>query len=227
MRGVIGKKLGMTQLFDQEGNLIPVTVVEVAPNHVLQVKNANGKDGYNAVKLATGESSGKNLTQPELGVFKAAKVAPQKTIIEFRLTDKEIAAFKTGDTIDGSVFVEGALVNVKGVSKGKGFAGVIKRHKFKGAKESSHGTHEYERHGGAIGAGTYPGRVFKNKRMAGHMGDENVTVRNLKIVGVYADQNLILIKGAVPGGVNGILRIFETKPKAPRKTVQPSAAKKK
>jgi large subunit ribosomal protein L3 len=227
MRGVIGKKLGMTQLFDQEGHLIPVTVIEVVPNHVLQVKSANGKDGYNAVKLATGTTTGKNLTKPELGVFKAAKIPPQRTIKEFRLTEKEVAAFKTGDSIDGSIFVEGALVNVKGVSKGKGFAGVVKRHKFKGAKEVSHGTHEYERHGGAISSGTYPGRVFKNKRMAGHMGDENVTVRNLKVVGVYADQNLILLKGAVPGAVNGILRIFETKPKAPRKTVQPTAAKKK
>lgn len=226
MRGVIGKKIGMTQLFDQDGNFVPVTVVEIAPNHVLQVKTANGLDGYNAVKLATGEARAKILTRPELGVFKAAKLAPQRTIIEFRLSDAEIAQFKRGDVIDGSMLVEGALVNVKGVSKGKGFAGVMKRHGFKGAKESSHGTHEYERHGGAISAGTYPGRVFKNKRMAGQMGNANCTVRNLKVVGVYADENLVLLSGSVPGGNGSIIRIFETKPKKVRKVVQVTAKKK-
>ncbi|MCB0257485.1 MAG: 50S ribosomal protein L3, partial [Anaerolineae bacterium] len=121
MRGVIGTKLGMTQLFDEDGNLIPVTVVQVAKNHVLQVKTEAGKDGYNAVKLATGESSGKNLTRPEMGVFKAAGVAPQKQIFEFRLSAAEVAAFKQGESIDGSILVEGAKVDVKSVSKGKGF----------------------------------------------------------------------------------------------------------
>jgi len=226
MRGVIGKKIGMTQLFDQDGNFVPVTVVEIAPNHVLQVKTANGKDGYNAVKLATGETRAKVLTRPELGVFKAAKLEPQRTIIEMRLSDAEIAQFKQGDVIDGSMLVEGALVNVKGVSKGKGFAGVIKRHGFKGAKESSHGTHEYERHGGAISAGTYPGRVFKNKRMAGQMGNANCTVRNLKVVGIYADERLVLLSGSVPGGNGSIIRIFETKPKKVKKVVQATAKKK-
>ena len=227
MRGVIGKKLGMTQLFDQDGNSVPVTVVEIAPNHVLQVKTASGKDGYNAVKLATGETTAKNLTRPELGVFKAAKLAPQKTIVELRLTAAEVAQFKQGDVIDGSLLVEGALVNVKGVSKGKGFAGVMKRHAFKGAKESSHGTHEYERHGGAISAGTYPGRVFKNKRMPGQMGNANVTVRNLKVVGVYADEHVVLLSGSVPGGNGTLIRIFETKPKKVKKVIAPTTAKKK
>ncbi len=226
MRGVIGKKLGMTQLFDQDGNFVPVTVVEVQKNHVLQVKVANGKDGYNAVKLASGDTSGKNLTRPEKGVFKAADVPPKRTVVEFRLSDAEIAQFKQGDVIDGSMLVEGALVDVKGVSKGKGFAGVLKRHGFKGAKEATHGTHEYRRHGGSIGMGTYPGRVFKNKRMPGHMGHENVTVRNLKVMGVYADENLVLISGSVPGPNGGIIRIYETKPKA-RKKIMPTAGKKK
>lgn len=226
MRGVIGKKIGMTQLFDQDGNFVPVTVVEIAPNHVLQVKTAGGKDGYNAVKLATGETRAKNITRPELGVFKAAKLAPQRTVIEIRLSDAEIAQFKQGDVIDGSMLVEGALVDVKGVSKGKGFAGVVKRHGFKGAKESSHGTHEYERHGGAIGANTYPGRVFKNKRMAGQMGNANVTVRNLKVVGVYADERLVLLSGSVPGGNGSVIRIFETKPKKAKKVVAVATKKK-
>jgi large subunit ribosomal protein L3 len=226
MRGMIGKKLGMTQLFDQDGNLIPVTVIELAPNHVLQVKSASGRDGYDAIKVATGETTGKNLTRPELGVFKAAKLEPKKTVIEFRLTAAELAQFKQGDVVDGSFFVEGARVDVKGVSKGKGFAGVIKRHGFKGAKEATHGTHEYRRHGGSIGQNTWPGRVFKNKRMPGHMGDENVTVRNIKIVGLYLDQNLMLLGGSVPGGNNSLVRIFETKAKKVKKIVAPTAKKK-
>jgi large subunit ribosomal protein L3 len=225
MRGLIGKKLGMTQLFDQDGNFVPVTVVEVAPNHVLQVKTENGRDGYNAVKLASGHTSGKNLSRPEKGVFKAADIAPQRTVVEFRLSDAEVAHFKKGDVIDGSMLVEGALVDVKGVSKGKGFAGVLKRHGFKGAKEATHGTHEYRRHGGSIGMGTYPGRVFKNKRMPGQMGNENVTVRNLKVMGVYADERLVLLSGSVPGANGGIIRIYETKKKAPKK-IQPIAKKK-
>jgi large subunit ribosomal protein L3 len=227
MRGIIGKKLGMTQLFDQDGNFVPVTVVEVAPNHVLQVKTAAGKDGYNAVKLAAGAARTKNMPRPEQGVFKSAKIEPQKTVIEFRLSEAEIAQFKQGDVIDGGMLVEGALVDVKGVSKGKGFAGVIKRHGFKGAKESSHGTHEYERHGGAIGMNTYPGRVFKNKRMAGQMGNANVTVRNLKVVGIYADENLVLLSGSVPGAAGSIVRIFETKAKKEKRVVAAPTAKKK
>lgn len=226
MRGVIGKKLGMTQLFDQDGNQVPVTVIELQPNHVLQVKTASGKDGYNAVKLAAGDIRAKTLSKPELGVFKAASVEPKRTIIEFRLTEAEVAQFKQGDKVDGSFLVEGALVNVKGVSKGKGFAGVMKRHGFKGAKEATHGTHEYRRHGGSIGQNSWPARVFKNKRMAGHMGDENTTVRNLKIVGLYLDQNLLLLSGAVPGGTNGVVRIFETKPKLKKKNFTPVAKKK-
>lgn len=226
MRGMIGKKLGMTQLFDQDGNHVPVTVIELQPNTVLQVKTKAGRDGYNAVKLAAGEVRAKTLSRPELGVFKALEVEPKRTIVEFRLSDAEIAQFKQGDLIDGSFFVEGARVDVKGVSKGKGFAGVVKRHGFKGAKEATHGTHEYKRHGGSIGQNTWPARVFKNKRMAGHMGDENVTVRNLKIVGLYLDQNIMLISGAVPGATNSVVRIFETKPRAPKKIIAPVAKKK-
>jgi large subunit ribosomal protein L3 len=226
MRGMIGKKLGMTQLFDQDGNLVPVTVIELTPNHVLQVKSQSGKDGYNAIKVAAGETSGKNLTRPEHGVFKAAKVEPKKTVVEFRLTAAELAQFKQGEVLDGSFFNEGTRVDVKGVSKGKGFAGVIKRHGFKGAKEATHGTHEYRRHGGSIGQNTWPGRVFKNKRMPGQMGNENVTVRNIKVVGLYVDQNLMLLGGAVPGATGSLVRIFETKPAKAKKVVAPTAKKK-
>lgn len=226
MRGIIGTKVGMTQLFDQEGNFVPVTVVKVTPNHVLQVKSTGGKDGYNAVKLASGETRTKNMSRAEQGVFKSAKIPAQKTIIEFRLTEAELATFKQGGTIDGTMLVEGAFVDVKGVSKGKGFAGVMKRHGFKGAKESSHGTHEYERHGGAIGMNTYPGRVFKNKRMGGHMGNANVTVRNLRVMGVYGDENIVLLSGSVPGANGDVVRIFETKPKKAKKAAVVATKKK-
>jgi len=227
MRGIIGKKLGMTQVFDQEGNSIPVTVLEIAPNHVLQVKTAAGKDGYNAVKLATGEVRAKTISRPEQGVFKAAKIELQRTIIEFRLTDAEIAQFKQGDVLDASFLIEGALVHVKSVSKGKGFAGVLKQHHMKGAKESTHGTHEYRRHGGSVGMGTYPGRVFKNKRMPGQMGNANTTIRNLKVMGIHTDERLLLLSGSVPGGNGSTVRIFETKPKkVVKKIVAPTTKKK-
>jgi len=227
MRGIIGKKLGMTQVFDQEGNSIPVTVLEILPNHVLQVKTTKGKDGYNAVKLATGEVRAKTISRPEQGVFKSAKIELQRTIIEFRLTDAEIASFKQGDVLDASVLTEGALVHVKSVSKGKGFAGVLKKHHMKGAKEATHGTHEYRRHGGSIGMGTYPGRVFKNKRMPGQMGNANVCIRNLKVMGIHTDENLLLLSGSVPGGNGSIVRIFETKPKKVivKKVVAPTKKK--
>lgn len=226
MRGVIGRKLGMTQVFDPDGNQIPVTVIEVVPNHVLQVKTAGGKDGYNAVKLATGETTGKNMTRPQKGVFKAANVPFQRTVAEFRVSDEEIGQFKQGETVDGTLLTEGARVDVKGISKGKGFAGVVKRYGFKGAKESSHGTHEYLRHGGAISMGTYPGRVFKNKKMAGQMGNASVTVRNLRVVAIHPEDQVVLIAGSVPGGNGSIVRIVETKPRI-RKRIAPVAVKKR
>ncbi|MCC6624912.1 MAG: 50S ribosomal protein L3 [Deltaproteobacteria bacterium] len=224
-RGLIGKKLGMTQIFDQDGNLVPVTVIELTPNHVLQVKTKAGKDGYDAVKLAAGEVKAKNLSKPELGVFKAVGVQPKKAIVEFRLTAEQIAGLKTGDQIDASIFAEGNLVNVVGTSKGKGFAGVMKRHGFKGAKEMTHGTHEYERHGGSIGANTWPGRVFKNKRMAGQMGNGRVTVRNIKVVGVHPDEHLLLLKGAVPGAAQSLVQVYETKPKKAKIKIAPTKKK--
>ncbi len=208
-RGIIGKKVGMTQLFDHDGNMIPVTIISAEPNAVLQVKTKTGKDGYTAVKLAHGAIRPSLLTRAQLGVFKSAGVEAKRTVAEFRLTDTEAAAIKAGGTVGVSIFTEGTKVNVIGTSKGKGFAGVIKRHHFKGAKEATHGTHEYRRHGGSIGMGTYPGRVFKGKRMGGHMGDAQVTVRNLKVIAVDTDNNLLVIKGAIPGANRGIVKIVE------------------
>ena len=180
------------------------------------------------MKLATGDKTAKNMSRAEQGVFKAAGVPFQRTVIEFRLTEAEVAQFKQGGSVDGSMLVEGALVNVKSVSKGKGFAGVLKKHHMKGAKEATHGTHEYRRHGGSIGMGTYPGRVFKNKRMPGQMGNANVCIRNLKVMGVHTDENLLLLSGSVPGGNGSIVRVFETKPKkvVVKKAVAPTTKKK-
>jgi large subunit ribosomal protein L3 len=208
-RGMIGKKVGMTQLFDHDGNLIPVTIISAEPNAVVQVKTAKGKDKYTAVKLAHGAIRPSLLTLPELGVFKNAGVEPRRTVAEFRVTEAEAAGFSQGGVVTVALFNEGARVNVIGTSKGKGFQGVVRRHGFKGAKEATHGTHEYRRHSGAIGMGTYPGRVFKGHRMGGHMGDEQVTVRNLKVIAVDTENNLIVIRGAVPGAANGIVRVVE------------------
>lgn len=216
-RGIIGKKVGMTQLFDHDGNMIPVTIISAEPNTVVQVKTKSGKDGYTAVKLAHGAIRPSLLNRPQLGVFKAIGVEPKRTIAEFRVTEAEAAGLSAGGTIDVSIFNEGGKVNVVGTSKGKGFAGVVKRHGFKGAKEATHGTHEYRRHGGSIGQGTYPGRVFKGKRMGGHMGDERVTVRNLRVIAVDPSENLIVLRGAVPGAPNGIVHIHEVPPRAKKK----------
>jgi large subunit ribosomal protein L3 len=206
-RGIIGKKLGMTNIFGPRGNLIAVTLIQAGPNTVIQVKDKGGKDGYDAVKLGFGEKKLSRCTRPELGVFKAAGVEPTQVVQEFRLAEGEVAEYKAGQVLDAKIFREGQRVDVTGTSKGRGFAGVIKRHGFKGAKEATHGTHEYKRHGGSIGQSAYPGRVMKGKRMAGQLGNTRVTVRNLEVVGVFADDNLLLIKGAVPGPTNGIVRL--------------------
>jgi large subunit ribosomal protein L3 len=216
-RGMIGKKVGMTQLFDHDGNLIPVTIISAEPNAVVQVKSSNGKDKYTAVKLAHGAIRSALLTRPELGVFKSAGVEPRRTVAEFRVTEAEAAAFKQGGVVTVSLFNEGARVNVIGTSKGKGFQGVVRRHGFKGAKEATHGTHEYRRHSGAIGMGTYPGRVFKGHRMGGQMGNEQVTARNLRVVAVDVENHLIVVRGAVPGAANGVVRVLEQTAKAKAK----------
>jgi large subunit ribosomal protein L3 len=214
---MIGKKVGMTQLFDHDGNLIPVTIISAEPNAVVQVKSSNGKDKYTAVKLAHGAIRSALLTRPELGVFKSAGVEPRRTVAEFRVTEAEAAAFKQGGVVTVSLFNEGARVNVIGTSKGKGFQGVVRRHGFKGAKEATHGTHEYRRHSGAIGMGTYPGRVFKGHRMGGQMGNEQVTARNLRVVAVDVENHLIVVRGAVPGAANGVVRVLEQPAKAKAK----------
>ncbi len=161
--GLLGKKLGMSQVFDPAGNLVPVTVLELSPNQVIQVKRHDGKDGYSAIKVGCGARKISKISRPELGVFKHAGVEPSEAVREFRIPDDEIGGYEVGQSLDCTMFEPGEKVDVTGTSKGCGFQGVIKRHGFKGAKESTHGTHEYKRHSGSIGMSAWPARVIRGK----------------------------------------------------------------
>lgn len=191
MVGILGKKIGMTQIFTEDGKACPVTVIEAGPCCVVQVKTLK-KDGYEAVKLGFIEIKEKKLNKPVLGVFKKAGVKPYRILREFPLS-----GLKVGDIITVEQFSKGEKVSISGVSKGKGFQGVMKRHHFSGGP-GSHGS-MFNRAPGSIGASSFPSRVWKNQKLPGHMGSENVTVKNLEIIDVRPDQNLLLIKGAVPG----------------------------
>jgi len=203
LQGIIGRKLGMTQVFRDNGEAEAVTAVEAGPCTVIQVKAA-AKEGYNAVQLGFGEA--KRLKSPQRGHLKG--LGQFRYLREFRVGDAEAAA--VGDRVDVSLFKDGDLVDVTGVSKGKGFAGVVKRHHFAGGPKT-HGQSDRHRHAGSIGATTSPGRVFKGMRMAGHMGDERVTVRNLEVFRADPERNLLLIRGAVPGNRNGLLLIRKSR----------------
>ncbi len=196
--GMIGKKIGMTQLFRDNGETV-VTVIEAGPCFVTQIKTEE-KDGYNAVQLGFGEA--KRLNSPQKGHLKG--VGLFKYLREFRVED--VSSFKLGQKVDVEIFKPGDLVDVIGTSKGKGFAGVVKRHHFAGGPKT-HGQSDRHRAPGSVGATTFPGRVLKGTRMAGHMGDDRVTVRNLEVVDVDPARNVLLVKGAVPGGRNGLLLI--------------------
>ena len=196
MPGIIGKKVGMTSIYSAAGKNIPCTVIEAGPCVVTQIKTQE-KDGYTAVQIAFGDKKEKNTSQPLLGHFKKAGVTPKRFIAEFDGYENEV---KLGDTITlESVFAEGENVDVVGTTKGKGFQGVVKRHGFAGVGESTHGQHNRLRAPGSLGASSDPSRVFKGMRMAGRDGGARRTVQNLEVVKVLADQNLILVKGAVPG----------------------------
>ncbi|MDZ7270467.1 MAG: 50S ribosomal protein L3 [candidate division KSB1 bacterium] len=204
MLGLIGKKVGMTRLFDESGNMVPVTVIEAGPCYVAQIKTPD-KDGYSAVQLAFGERRAKVATKPLVGHCQKAGIKPARVLREFRdfaLADQ----VKPGDVLKVDLFNAGDVVTVTGVSKGRGFAGVVKRHHFGGGPKS-HGQSDRHRAPGSIGSSSFPSRSFKGLRMAGRMGGETVTVRNLKVVKVDADKNLIAVKGAVPGAPNGIVII--------------------
>jgi len=204
VKGIIGKKLGMTQLFDDNGNRVAVTVVEAGPCTVTQVRTAES-DGYTAVQLAFEDCKDKQLSKAELGHLKKAGLKHGKRhLAEFR----GMADLKVGDTVTVEAFEDGQHVSVTGVSKGKGFQGTVKRHNF-GRGPESHGSHNI-RQPGSIGASAYPSRVFKGKRMSGHMGDERVTQRGLRVVARDAENNLLLIKGAVPGATNSVVIVKGT-----------------
>lgn len=215
MSALIGRKVGMTQVFDEDGNLVPVTVLEMGPNTVVQVKTSGGKDGYDALKVGFEPVDVRKLNRPDGGVFHRAGLEPMKVTRELRLGASAVAAANKGDVLHVSMYHPGQNVDVIGTSKGRGYQGVVKRHGFKGAKEATHGTHEYKRHSGSIGCSTFPGRVIKGKKMAGQMGDVRVTVPSLKVVAVYPDDNLLLVRGAVPGGHNGLVmtRLSARQPK--------------
>ncbi len=206
VKGIIGKKIGMTQLFDENGKVVPVTVLEVGPCTVVQKKTVES-DGYEAVQLGFGEVSVKKVNKAAAGHFKKADVAPKKTLREFRLDD--ISGMNVGDILKADVFAAGEKVDVIGVSKGKGYQGVIKRWNAHRLRES-HGTGPVARHAGSNGSTSTPARVFPGKRLPGHMGFERVTVENLTVVKVDAENNLIAVKGAVPGSKGTIITLRDS-----------------
>ena len=198
MSGLIGRKIGMTSIFDENGKNIPCTVIECGPCVVTQVRT-NEVDGYEAIQLGFDDKTEKHSIKAELGHFKKAGTVAKKKVVEFKGFETE---YKLGDVIAVDLFAEGEFVDVIGVSKGKGFQGVVKRHGFGGVGQATHGQHNRLRAPGSVGASSYPSRVFKGMRMAGRMGGDNVTVQNLRVLKVVAEKNLLVVKGAIPGHKN-------------------------
>ena len=203
VKGLLGTKLGMTQLWDENNRVVPVTVVAAATNVITQVRTADN-DGYNAVQLGYGEIDGRKVTKPSAGHFAKAGVTPRRHLVEIRTADA--ASYEVGQEISPELFAAGDDVDVTGTSKGKGYAGVMKRHGFAGVG-ASHGAHRNHRKPGSIGACATPGRVFKGTRMAGRMGSDTVTTQNITVHAVDVEKGLILLKGAVPGPKGGLLVI--------------------
>ena len=202
MPGLIGKKIGMTSIFSEEGKNIPCTILEVGPCKVTQVKTEEA-DGYSAIQLGFSEQKESRVSKAALGHFKKADSAPLRKLVEFPV-DTDVVL---GDVVNVEIFEEGDFVTVVGTSKGKGFQGVVKRYNFKGVGDATHGQHNRLRAPGSIGAASYPARVFKGMRMAGQMGDARVKVENLEVLKVLADRNMIVVKGAVPGAKNSYIII--------------------
>ena len=205
-KAIIGKKLGMTQLFDQNGKVVPVTVIEAGPCVICQKKTVEN-DGYEALQYGFGDLKAAKVNKPQKGHFVKGDVAPKRVLREFRLADQSAA--NVGDIIKADVFAVGDKIDVKGTGKGKGYAGVIKRWNFSRLK-MSHGTGPVARHGGSLGASSSPSRVVKGRKMAGHLGAEKVTVQNLEVIKIDAENNVIAVKGAVPGPKGGIVVITDS-----------------
>jgi large subunit ribosomal protein L3 len=202
-KGILGTKLGMTQIFDENARVVPVTVIQAGPCTVTQLKSPE-RDGYSAVQLAYGDVKPRRVTKPVAGHFAKAGAEPRRHLVELRTADA--GEYALGQELKADVFAEGERIDVVGVSKGKGTAGVMKRHGFKGLS-ASHGTERKHRSPGSVGACATPGRIFKGLRMAGHMGHERVTVLNLQVVKVDPERNLLLVRGAVPGPKRGLLML--------------------
>ena len=206
MSGIIGKKIGMSSVFDIVGELVPVTVILAGPCKIVSVRTQD-KDGYNALQLGFGERKEKRTNKPLMGQYKKAGQSPSIVLKEFKFsTDKE---YKVGEEIKVDLFAEGEKIKVRSKSKGKGFQGVMRRHGFGGVGGTTHGQSDRLRAPGSIGASSYPSRVFKGQRMAGRQGYENVTISNLKVVKIIPEENLILVKGAVPGSINSFVELIK------------------
>lgn len=200
MIGLIGRKVGMTQLFNERGEVIPVTIIEAGPCTVTELRSTQ-RDGYTAVQLGFGTNKESRFTRPVLGQFKKRNLPPSRHLREFRVDS--IEGLEVGQNLDVSIFEKGLRVDIQGVTKGRGFAGVVKRHKFV-AGHASHGP-TAGKQPGSIGASAYPSRVIKGKRLPGRMGGVNLTIKNLEVVGVDAEQNVLMVRGAVPGPTNGLV----------------------
>jgi large subunit ribosomal protein L3 len=203
VKAILGEKLGMTQIFAEDGRMVPVTVLRAGPCVVTQIRSAK-TDGYEAVQIAFDEQKPSRTTKPMAGHYKKAKASPRKNLVEVRTDDT--ASYTVGQEIKADLFAPGDRIDVIGVSKGKGFAGVIKRWNFHGLKDS-HGTERKHRSAGSVGAGTTPGRVYKGKKLPGHLGHERVTILNLRVVEADPERNLLLVRGAVPGPNGGLVMV--------------------
>lgn len=202
---LLAKKVGMTRIFESDGTVHPLTVLEVGPCRVLRVKKNDGPDGYDALQLGFKPGKEKAFNKPELGFYKKIGQSPYVHVREVRVDTDVTAKYEVGQDLTCDFFTPGEFVDVVGWRKGRGFAGVMKRHGFAGSKESSHGTHEYFRHGGSIGSNTYPGRVHLGRKMPGRMGTRRFTIQNLRVIDRVSPRNLILVRGAVPGPNGGLV----------------------
>jgi large subunit ribosomal protein L3 len=206
MSGLLGRKLGMSSIFGADGNIIPVTIIQAGPCKIVSIRS-NEKDGYQALQLGFGDKKEKNTSKPLLGQFKKNNLSPSAVLKEFRFSSTE--DYKVGDELKVDFFKEGEKIKVRGKSIGKGFQGVMRRHGFGGVGGTTHGQSDRLRAPGSVGASSYPSRIFKGQRMAGRMGHENVTVSDLKVVKIIPEENIILVKGAVPGSVNSIVELLK------------------
>ncbi|PIE36147.1 50S ribosomal protein L3 [candidate division KSB3 bacterium] len=211
--GILGRKLGMTQMFDEDNNAIPVTVIEAGPCPVVQKKTVE-TDRYNAIQVGFLDQKRQRVNKPKLGHYDKANVPPKRYLREIRMTDEEIQTYEVGQELKVDLFEAGDYVDVTGKTKGRGFTGVMKRWGFHGAATQTHGTHEYFRHGGSIGCSAWPAKVFKGRKMPGQKGNDRVTIQNLQVIDVRPEQNVILVKGSIPGPPNRLVLVKKAKKKS-------------